>query len=176
MTEEKTGLFRKNSKPALTLKEKLAERAKLQEKEKAIDWEERKALWLEQVAKLYDGLEQWFQEYIHDAYMTFRRAKKASLTEKDIGSYEIEILEIDIQDDIVVFEPVGTNVIGASGRIDVYLRGHKADHVMLLLFEANGEREQPWRWKLVFEESAFDFNKARFEELLLWWFEKWAEL
>lgn len=176
ITEEKIGLFRKSSMPAITLKEKLAERAKLQERGKDTHWDKRKDSWIEQVIKLYDTIEQWLQEYIHDGYMVCHRSKKAKITEKDIGTYDIDILEIDIEGDIVVFEPIGTNVIGASGRIDVYLRGHKADHVMLLLFDTNGDREQNWRWKLVFEEDYFDFNKARFEELLLFWFEKWAEL
>ena len=170
---ERTSLSRQPN-AGISLKEKLAERAKRQ-KANETNWEARKELWIAQVMQLYKDVNDWCQEYVNEQYMTFDLSKKIQLTEKDMGTYEINMLEIDIEGDLVVFEPFGANVIGAFGRIDLYLRGHKADKAMLLLFEREGEDEQHWQWVLAFEEWRFDFNKARFEELLLDWFERLTE-
>jgi hypothetical protein len=172
--KEKVNMSFNRSMPGITLREKLEKRAQQQKDANDIDWEKRKRLWIDYIKNLYDTVESWLHDYVDDGYMAFNRSKKKTITEKDVETYEIEILEIDIEGDIVVFDPVGTNIIGAWGRVDVYLRGHKADKVMLFLY---GDENEPERegWILLFDEYRFDFNKARLEELLLIWFENWSD-
>ncbi len=161
-------------KPQRTLKETLKKRAEQQLKNKGIDWNKRKDIWLESVKELYDEIEQWFPDYVKEGFMTFGRSKEKTISEKDIETYNLNVFEIDVEGDIVIFDPIGTNVLGAFGRIDVYLRGHKADQVMLLLNYNEENYEESKQWKLLVEKYQFDFTKARFEELLLMWFEGWS--
>ncbi len=172
---EKAEMIFSEPKLDISLKETLKKRAKQQLEEKGIDWKERKDIWLKCVKALYDEFEHWFPDYIEEGFMAFDKSKKKTISEKDIETYDIDILEINIEGDIVVFDPIGTNIVGAFGRVDVYLRGHKADKVMLLLSYSDKNHEQHTHWKLLFETYQFDFNKARFEELLLLWFKKWSD-
>lgn len=174
LTERKE-MISKDLQPAIHLKETLRKRAEQRLKTREVDWDKRKNIWLYCINDLYDDVERWFPDYKEEGFMVFDRSKEKTISEKDIETYTIHILEIDIEGDIIVFEPIGTNVVGAFGRIDVYLRGHKADQVMLLLTYQEDNYVKSKQWTLLFEKYHFDFNKARFEELLLMWFDEWSD-
>ena len=89
------------------------------------------------------------------------------ISEEPLGVYEIDTLEITAGDETVVFEPFGRNVIGALGRIDVYLRGFKSDAQLLLrLANLEGEGYRWELWKSKFSGSRIPFDKGCLENLL----------
>jgi hypothetical protein len=151
----------------MSLKEKLK---KLEEKEKeqVVNWEEKRRIWLSSVAELYQKIEQWFKPLIDENLMQLERTDK-QLDDGPLGEYGIPQLEVAMGDKTVIFEPIARNVIGAQGRIDLYVRGYKEEKWFLLRFE---ESENKSSWELCKSTNKFDrkpLNKSNLETL----FEQW---
>jgi hypothetical protein len=138
------------------------------EQKRGVDWEARKEEWIAAVNSLYDTVEGWFSGLREQGLMAIER-KPTCVYEEYLGDYAIDSLEIGMADKKVILEPVGRNVIGARGRIDLYLRGFKADRLLLLRLEdVEGQiRWEMWKGKL----SGFrkPFAKETFEQLLEEW-------
>jgi hypothetical protein len=159
----------------MDFKEKLK---KISQKDKGrpIDWNQRKVEWVENVDKLYKQVELWFCEYLDEGLMDID-VSKIFLTEDYIGTYEITKLELalgesvssEYVDDVVVFEPVGRNVIGADGKIDLYLKGRKSEKVLLLLIADEGDEAHWELWKSRKKDDRYQFDETVFEELISDW-------
>lgn len=95
--------------------------------------------------------------------------RETTLSEEHIGPYQISIMELSIGELVLILEPVGRNIIGTSGRIDVYMSGHRADRVMLLLMI--GSNDEPY-WELRkrnIRTERYRFGRQIFEELIEGW-------
>jgi hypothetical protein len=154
----------------MTLEEKLKRLAERAGEEKA-DAKERRDEWISAVNSLYDKVENWLKPFSDKKYLTVIRTPMQK-TEELLGDYEIDTLEIRAGDETVVMEPFGRNVIGALGRIDVFLRGFKSDAQMLLRL-TNLEGELRWElWEHKFPGSPrYPFNEDSLEKLLNKWFD-----
>ncbi|MCP4108955.1 MAG: hypothetical protein GY749_26060 [Desulfobacteraceae bacterium] len=113
-------------------------------KDSEINWDKKRDTWIDQVSKLYEDIEKWLETYIEKNYISLHFYEIA-LSEENIGKYDISVLELDLGEPSVVFRPVGANIIGADGRVDVYMNGHLSDKKMLILRE---EKEQIFQWEL----------------------------
>lgn len=148
----------------MSLQEKLKSLAEKAAKEK-VDWAGRRSEWISAVGRLYDDIELWLKPWREQGYLTITRSPIPK-SEEPLGDYEIDTLEITAGDETVVFEPFGGNVIGALGRIDVYLRGFKSD-AQLLVRLANVKEEVRWElWKSKFSGPRIPFDKICLERLL----------
>ncbi|MDM8550382.1 hypothetical protein QUF72_09900 [Desulfobacterales bacterium HSG2] len=128
----------------MSLKEKLQ---KLKEnRTHETDWEARKNEWIRATDELYGKIRTWFAD-LEGEYLTFSFHKK-NIEEESVGTYEINRLEIifDDDDNAVIFDPVGTNIVSAYGRIDFYLRGCKADKCMIVRFR---EDDGSYQWEIL---------------------------
>ena len=83
----------------------------------ALNPKERLASWRRELDSLYQKMERYLKDYISSGLRTKRRP--VQLTEDDLGSYEAQALAILIGRDEVIAEPVGTLLIGSSGRVDL---------------------------------------------------------
>jgi len=89
--------------------------------------------WTGAVAELYDQIEGWLSEYIRDGLMVARR-EKVALEESVVGGYDIERLEFDLPAGrVLVFDPVGLDILDAEGRLDMYVLGARSEGASLLL-------------------------------------------
>ncbi len=83
----------------------------------------------------------------------------------EAGEYEMDILELNLNGPVVVFEPMGCNFIGAFGGIALYLSGYKAHKLMLLLMRRDDDTPYWELRKSRLERSLFpkrtDFPTAR---------------
>lgn len=152
----------------MSLREKLI---KLEEKEKeqAVNWDEKRRIWLASVAELYQRIAEWFKPLIDENLMQIEPTNK-QLDDGPLGEYEIPQLEVTMGDKTIIFEPIARNVIGAQGRIDLYVRGYKEDKWFLLRFE---ESDRKSNWELCKSTNKLDrknFDKASLETL----FEQWV--
>lgn len=151
----------------LDLREKLKKLSE-RRKESAIDWDQIKTAWVAAVDKLYGDIENWFNEYLNEGYM-ISKLSKINLSEEFLGNYEISSLELFLGDkskedveEVIVLEPIGRNVIGANGRIDIYLRGRKSEKALLLLMRNDDTDDYHWelarnkRDRVVFDKNAFE--------------------
>jgi hypothetical protein len=148
----------------MSLEEKLKSLAEKAGKEE-VDWAARRSEWISAVGGLYEDIELWLMPWIEQGYLTVTRSPLPKW-EESLGDYEIDTLEITAYDETVVFEPFARNVIGALGRVDVYLRGFKSD-AQLLFRLANVEDEVRWElWKSKFSGPRIQFDKGCLERLL----------
>ncbi len=156
----------------MSLKDKLKT---LSEKEtQHIDLLNAENSYINHVNQLYNKIiDEWFNEYFDKGYMTFK-FEQINLIEDQTGKYEINQLYIFLQKGpAIVFEPVGTNIIGANGKVDLYLHGKKADKYMLLLLQ-NEQKEYYWElWKSRRKKDQHLFHKNYFEEIIEDWLEDW---
>ena len=80
-----------------------------------LNCEERLASWRRELDSLYAAMEGYLKGYT--GIRTERRP--VQLTEQYLGSYEVPALAILIGREEVIAEPVGTLLIGSSGRVDL---------------------------------------------------------
>jgi hypothetical protein len=84
----------------------------------AIDWDERRDKYLDDVKHLYDQIEKMLAEPIGQKSVRLQRRPK-QLTENYIGTYSVDDLILVIGNEQVRFSPRGRNIAGAAGRVDV---------------------------------------------------------
>ena len=87
-----------------------------------VDWEQEREEWLQYLDQFYRLVEEFMGEYVNRGKVGLRRGSKA-LNEEFIGEYSATAMAMDIGRNSVIFDPVGTNLIGAKGRVD--MRGAK---------------------------------------------------
>ncbi len=150
----------------MSLKEKLTELARNEAENN--EAENLLNFWANQVNELYNEIRNWFHDYSNEGYINFGLAKE--MIDEEPYPYEIDRLELDIKGGpSVILEPVGANIIGAWGRIDVYLNGYVENKVMLLLMKDDSGKPYWELRKSRKREDRFVFDKKIFENLLEDW-------
>lgn len=102
-----------------------------------INWAAKRDDWIGAVDALYDTI---VKEYLRGSEndVEIDYAKK-TVTEDHVGQYSIRELILRVGDQIVVFSPTGTTIVGANGRIDI--RGERMDATIV--------RQQGGQWSIV---------------------------
>jgi hypothetical protein len=83
-----------------------------------VDWEKRKAEWLNGITILYADIRALLHASIDQGVVKLHE-NKIEVAEDFIGTYEAKELRLAVGADRVVFTPVGANVFGAQGRVDL---------------------------------------------------------
>ncbi len=91
----------------------------------AIDWNQRKKDWLEDLTKLFADITAWLHDGVQEGLIGLVPGS-VNLTEEYIGDYEAPTLKIGMASEVVVLRPIGTLIIGAAGRVDATCRGKTA--------------------------------------------------
>jgi len=81
-------------------------------------WEKRKQQWIDSVARLYQDAEAWLAEYIATHAVECSR-ERCERVEDHLGRYAVDALRIRFQGQEVRLTPVGANIIGALGAVDL---------------------------------------------------------
>lgn len=109
--------------------------AKNNQLSKDIDWNKERDDWLQSLNDLYSKIRRYLKKYLEADQIQVER-EKIVISEEFLGSYEVDKLTIRIGDEKIVAKPIGRNLIGASGRVDLIgVRGR----LRLVLFE----KEEP---------------------------------
>lgn len=106
----------------------------LKQKEKqqnVINWELKKEEWTKEIDTFLEQIKGYFEKY-KDSVVIHEEA--LNINEEYIGSYVTKKLIAKFNNDTVTFTPVGRNIIGAKGRIDM---DGKAGKVKFVLVEEN---------------------------------------
>lgn len=83
-----------------------------------IDWGKEKQDWLNFINIFYDQVKSWLEDYNSKGLVKYSYTNK-NITEDNIGSYEVKKLDLILAGSRVTFDPIGTLLIGAKGRIDL---------------------------------------------------------
>lgn len=86
--------------------------------EPEIDPEKEKQEWIRQIGLFYEKIGNFLDEYkaSGDVQMDYL---ETDIPDDPIGRHSVDSLRVRIKNKEVVFEPIGTNLIGAKGRIDM---------------------------------------------------------
>ncbi len=93
------------------------------------------AEWQSAVLAMFQQVEQWINEARPEWQIEF---SSDTVTEESSGRYTISVLEIAAPNGRLILEPVGRDVYGANGRIDLYAYP-SLYRVMLLRSYADGK-------------------------------------
>ncbi len=152
----------------MSLKEKLKQDIQLKDKAQ-VNWVKRKAEWIASVNDLNTMLMNWFNDYKVEGLLDFKLSKKNN-SEEFIGSYIVNSLHLCFANGTeIIVEPMGTLIVGAWGRFDVYPRGYNSGKYFILLYK---NEEGQFSWQIVDAQTKRDskpFTKESLEEI----FEKW---
>jgi hypothetical protein len=83
-----------------------------------IDWENNKNEWLLKLDALYKLFEKSLQEYVINNRISITY-NNIEITEEYIGSYKAKSMTIKFGGEKILLKPIGTNLIGAKGRVDM---------------------------------------------------------
>ncbi|MBE0508550.1 MAG: hypothetical protein IBX50_17840 [Marinospirillum sp.] len=84
--------------------------------ENEIDWAGKLATWQAAVESFIDQVKAYLSEFSDDIHI---KNGTVTLSEEFLGTYEVPSLTLKLPAGRVLIKPVGTNLIGASGRIDM---------------------------------------------------------
>lgn len=103
--------------------------------ESKIDWESKKNDWLSFLDILYKKFEESLKEYIDKGIIRIEY-DEVQLEEEYIGPYIANAMDIHIGGEHIRLKPIGTNLIGAKGRVDMVGR---VGSIMLVLVDARSK-------------------------------------
>jgi hypothetical protein len=86
--------------------------------EEPINWDNQRDEWLNYLSEYYSKAEEFLKEYIEDNKVSIKYTDK-EIYEEYIGGYTVKVLNIELAGHKVKLEPIGTNLIGAKGRVDL---------------------------------------------------------
>ena len=83
-----------------------------------IDWTQRRDEWRMRLDRFYELAGGFLRKYVDEEKVQITWSSK-EIIENYIGAYEVRTLEVKIGPVEVRFDPIGTNLIGARGRVDL---------------------------------------------------------
>ena len=90
----------------------------IDKKEPSIDWTRIRDDWKEHLDEFYQLAEGFLQKYLDQGKVQITRVTK-QINEEYIGNYDVESLEVQIGTIKICFDPIGTRILGAKGRVDM---------------------------------------------------------
>jgi hypothetical protein len=98
--------------------------------DKSIDWEAERDEWLKYLSVFYKKVEGFLKEYVTDGRVACKYTEQ-EIFEEYIGSYSAKALNIELGSHKLKLEPIGTNIIGAKGRVDLIGANGKVRFVLV---------------------------------------------
>jgi hypothetical protein len=135
----------------------------------SVNWDGERKEWLDYLDRLYKKIESLLHKYVSSGQIQLER-RPVKLNEEHIGAYAAEELVLKIGPKSVVFEPIGTLILGSKGRVDligpvgkaqILLVDSKASRPASLIHVTVGVGKKPpgpppkpprgtkWEWKIV---------------------------
>jgi hypothetical protein len=110
--------------------------------------------WQKAVSALMAEIEELLQEYKNEGTLQFEPSN-ILLTEEALDTYQIPQMSLRAGSAVLMIQPIGRMIIGATGRVDLYRQGRAAkdDRVMILRDgSSNGSR---WMLSIPHEDNSF---------------------
>jgi len=97
-----------------------------------VDWEAKKNEWLSCLHTLYGLFEDALKEYVTKGVIVIRY-DEIKIIEELIGSYNAKTMLINIAGETIRLKPIGTNLIGSKGRVDML---GNSNSIMIVLVDS----------------------------------------
>lgn len=127
----------------MSLRERAQKLADAAQRTAPIDWQAERVWWEGQLISLYANIGAWLHE-LREAGLVKLEKHPVRIRESNLDEYSVDALVLVFpNDEAIVFQPKGTIILGARGRVDVYSRARpEVVHVLLLA----GETKEAARW------------------------------
>jgi hypothetical protein len=116
----------------------LTRKESVQSQEKQINWETEKQEWLAYLDQLYGLFEKALKSYKEQGRVTIAY-DEIEIMEEYVGTYRAKRMTIGISHGRIILTPIGTNLIGAKGRVDM---SGKSGSVRIVLVDSHMKRLQ----------------------------------
>lgn len=83
-----------------------------------IDWNKKRDEWLSYLDQFYEKIRVFLKDYTEPGALSIEPSEKI-INEELIGEYKTTSMTIRFKGNEVILDPIGTNVIGAKGRVDM---------------------------------------------------------
>ncbi len=113
-----------NKKKILSFEEFLKKNKETSSKDntKGVDWDARRTKWIKSVNDLYNLVDTLIVKSLEDTGYDVHNEKKGfSLTEDYLGTYNIDRYYIKAENIEIAFNPIGSIILGAYGRVDMVI-------------------------------------------------------
>ncbi len=155
----------------MTLIKKLRTYRQFVDGKKKQDWDEYTELWKKDVAYIQHLItDKWFGELEEENLVRFNIIP-VSRYEENLGDYLIATLELVFPNNkTIIIEPIAGVVIGADGKVDMYLSGSVKEKVVLL--RKIMADSKPAEWTIVKQfngREQLSFNKTNIEKIIEEW-------
>jgi len=137
----------------------------------------KKQEWLSFIEQFYDEIEQWLKPYSAQGKLEYDYYS-INLTEEYIGNYAVKAMGIRFAGQQIKIKPIGTTLIGTSGRIDMEgVRGRiqfilaNKDSKGFNISTNKSKKQSDLTWKIVLKEQRQifydEFNEENFFAALM---------
>lgn len=143
-----------------SLKELFDSKRKSKKNSTELDWDERLQKWKKAIDILYVEVDNLLVSNLKKAGFKVSTSKEeVTLTEDYVGSYKVDNYRIQADSIRIIFNPIGTLIVGSYGRVNMVL---PKETVILVL--------DGWKnWKIISKENrrtSLDFNESNLISLL----------
>ncbi len=92
------------------------------DKTKSVNWDERKEKWINSVEHLYKLVDEIIVSNFEEAGFEIQKKKKEiQITEDYLGTYNLSRYYLKANNIEITFNPIGSIILGAYGRVDMIL-------------------------------------------------------
>jgi hypothetical protein len=152
----------------MSLKDKLKVQKGI-EKDQNFDWQGLKVKFERQYELLINNIKETFKEYVEEDLAEIIDYR-VDIEEKNNGEYQINSIKIHLNKQTIIFQPVGAEILGASGRFDFYPLGKKDLAKKVLLEKSKDKSEDAWIfWEPNGPYHRKSFNKNSLEDIIEDW-------
>ena len=103
--------------------------------------------WQRSVDQLFSGIRGYLSEYETGGLMVFSD-QMITLSEEALGSYQIKEMDIQSGGTVVEVKPVGRIILGATGRVDMHVKGKTLEDDSVILLRAPEKDTPNFIWRI----------------------------
>ncbi len=128
------------------------------EQKKQIDWQNVKKDWLNEIDAVFNNIKIWLKPLSDKELIDISEVNRKIFEEK-IGRYEVPSMIINFSNKTIKIIPIGTIIVGAKGRIDIFSPKMSAMVV-----------KKQDSWKIALKKAHgydyIDFNEGTFVDMI----------
>jgi hypothetical protein len=115
--------------------------------------------WQKSVAALMSEIEEFLHEYKSEGTLKIEQSD-TELTEEALGTYPTTQMTLRAGSAVLMIQPIGRMIIGATGRVDLYRQGHGAMNERVLALRGTSSDDSQWMLSIPPEDQSFKIMRT----------------
>ncbi len=110
--------------------------------------------WQKAVSALMTKVVEFLQEYKNEGTLQFE-SSTILLTEEALDTYQIPQMSLRAGSAVLMIQPIGRMIIGATGRVDLYRQGRAAKDDRVMILRDGSTNDSQWMLSIPPEDNSF---------------------